>query len=275
MVEEIPAGVENGITVHRAGGSSGSGQAQVTSSRFGSLCGRRGDRQEDLAGVCDADAASVWVSDGRQQRWNARSQKALADVYCYYGSLRSSADGDPIPRSLFPSAIAINSKPAPSCHARKILSALSSISYCFLAAACSPQILPSQYVVYVDSATSGVLVPLRDNSGITSAPVQFGGETQAMALASSENVLYILNSRIKDDRLIGTAIPYDLTTKRPAAPITVGTRPSYIALTPDGRTIYIANNQSGTVTPINVPTDTASKPIRVGLAPSICTPSRA
>src|SRR6266851_4947757 len=151
---------------------------------------------------------------------------------------------------------------------RKILSTLSSISFCFLGAACSPQIPRSQYLVYVDSATSGVLVPLRNASGTTSTPVQFGGETQAMAFASTENVLYILNSRIKGDHLIGTAIPYNLTTQTAAKPITVGTGPSYIAITPNGRTAYIANKQSGTVTPIDVPTDTASKPIRVGLAPS-------
>ena len=43
----------------------------------------------------------------------------------------------------------------------------------------------------------------------------------------------------------------------PAPPITVGRNRSAIAITPDGKTAYVANHGSGTVTPISTATNTA------------------
>ena len=40
-----------------------------------------------------------------------------------------------------------------------------------------------------------------------------------------------------------------------------------IAITPDGKTIYVANWRVDTVTPITTATNTAGKPIKVGKAP--------
>ncbi len=39
-------------------------------------------------------------------------------------------------------------------------------------------------------------------------------------------------------------------------------------ITPDGKTAYVANLRSGTVTPIMVATGQAGKPIKVGKAPT-------
>jgi YVTN family beta-propeller protein len=38
-------------------------------------------------------------------------------------------------------------------------------------------------------------------------------------------------------------------------------------ITPDGRTVYVANGASGTVTPIRTATNTALKPIKTGQLP--------
>jgi len=46
-----------------------------------------------------------------------------------------------------------------------------------------------------------------------------------------------------------------------------GHSPCAIAITPDGKTAYVANSGSGTVTPIRTATNTALKPIKVGLVP--------
>ena len=43
--------------------------------------------------------------------------------------------------------------------------------------------------------------------------------------------------------------------------------PVAIAITPDGKTAYVANNASGTVTPLNTATNTALTPIVVGSGP--------
>jgi YVTN family beta-propeller protein len=47
------------------------------------------------------------------------------------------------------------------------------------------------------------------------------------------------------------------------SPIAVGENPEAIAVTPDGSTAYVENRRSGTVTPVDVATGTASVPIRV------------
>ena len=38
-------------------------------------------------------------------------------------------------------------------------------------------------------------------------------------------------------------------------------------MTPDGKTIYVANFDSGTVTPISTATNTAGRPVKVGREP--------
>ena len=47
------------------------------------------------------------------------------------------------------------------------------------------------------------------------------------------------------------------------SPIAVGENPEAITVTPDGSTAYVENRRSGTVTPVDVATGTASAPIRV------------
>jgi YVTN family beta-propeller protein len=45
---------------------------------------------------------------------------------------------------------------------------------------------------------------------------------------------------------------------------TRGSRPGAIAITPDGRTAYVTNSGSGTVTPIRTATNTALPSIKTG-----------
>ena len=48
----------------------------------------------------------------------------------------------------------------------------------------------------------------------------------------------------------------------------------HIAITPDGKTAYVANTGSGTVTPIATATNTAGPPITVGSEPLTSSRSR-
>ena len=51
-------------------------------------------------------------------------------------------------------------------------------------------------------------------------------------------------------------------------PIIVGTNPDAIAITPNGATAYVANDNDGTVTPIDLAANTAGTPITVGTQPN-------
>jgi YVTN family beta-propeller protein len=70
----------------------------------------------------------------------------------------------------------------------------------------------------------------------------------------------------------GTVIAIDLATNTPGEPIDVGIDPLAIAITPDGKTVYVANTHTGgpgpsTVTPIDTAGHTAGPPIQVGDRP--------
>ena len=65
----------------------------------------------------------------------------------------------------------------------------------------------------------------------------------------------------------GTVTPIDLATSTPGTPITVGSEPDAIAITPDGSTAYVVNGGDNTVTPIDLATRHAEHAIGVGNAP--------
>jgi len=65
----------------------------------------------------------------------------------------------------------------------------------------------------------------------------------------------------------GTVTPVNLVTRRAGPAITVGADPRAIAVTPDGRTAYVADSGSGTVTPISTVTRQAGPAIAVGADP--------
>jgi YVTN family beta-propeller protein len=54
-------------------------------------------------------------------------------------------------------------------------------------------------------------------------------------------------------------------TNTPGPPIQVGRSPGGIAITPDGKTVYVANIGSNTVTPIATATNAPGEPIEVGI----------
>jgi len=62
----------------------------------------------------------------------------------------------------------------------------------------------------------------------------------------------------------GTVTPITTATNTAGHPITTGSDPWAIAITPDGTTAYVDNAGSGTVTPIAAATDTAGTPIPTG-----------
>ena len=61
--------------------------------------------------------------------------------------------------------------------------------------------------------------------------------------------------------------PITTATNTPGKPIRVGSGSYAIAVTPDGKTVYVTSFAEGTVTPITTATNTPGKPIKVGNEP--------
>jgi DNA-binding beta-propeller fold protein YncE len=62
-------------------------------------------------------------------------------------------------------------------------------------------------------------------------------------------------------------IPVRTATNTPGSPIKIGAIPAAIAITPDGRTAYIADGNHRTVIPVATATNTPGKPIKIGRIP--------
>ena len=68
---------------------------------------------------------------------------------------------------------------------------------------------------------------------------------------------------------LNTVTPIDLATGMAGAAIpTGGTDPSFIAVAPDGNTVYVVNRGMSDATPIYVATNVAGTPIPVGGTPT-------
>ena len=64
-----------------------------------------------------------------------------------------------------------------------------------------------------------------------------------------------------------TVTPIRAATRRAGAPIRTGSRPSAVAITPNGKAVYVTNYGTDTVTPIRAATRRAGAPITVGINP--------
>jgi YVTN family beta-propeller protein len=74
--------------------------------------------------------------------------------------------------------------------------------------------------------------------------------------SAARGTVYIVN-------WIGGATPIPVCTNTPGKPIPVVDGPVAIAITPDGRTAYVANENAGTVTPIDTRTNKVGAPIKL------------
>jgi hyaluronoglucosaminidase len=106
----------------------------------------------------------------------------------------------------------------------------------------------------------------------TSQPslIHVGNSPVAIAITPNARTAYVANSGD------ATVTPISPPAGTPGAPIRVAKHPDAIAITADGRTAYVASDlaatgpgytppRPGKVTPIDLATGTAGKPIQVGL----------
>ena len=64
-----------------------------------------------------------------------------------------------------------------------------------------------------------------------------------------------------------TVTPVVTGSNTPGTPIKVGSGPDVLAISPDGRILYVANAVSNTVTPVVTGSNTPGTPIKVGSGP--------
>jgi hyaluronoglucosaminidase len=150
-------------------------------------------------------------------------------------------------------------------------------------------ITPDGKTVYVAVISTNAVVPIATATNRPGEPIELGERPRRIVISPDGTTAYVLNQsrphppqpsyeawqrgerQAPLDRR-GTVIAIDLATNTPGEPIDVGIDPLAIAITPDGKTVYVANTHTGgpgpsTVTPIDTAGHTAGPPIQVGDRP--------
>lgn len=134
---------------------------------------------------------------------------------------------------------------------------------------------PTGGSAYVINRLAGTVTRIRTRDNRAGAPVKVGPGPALMAITPDGKKAYVLHPDARGNRkLLRMVTPLRLGTTRAAKPVTarqpvtVAAGPVAAAITPDGKTAYVASAQSGTVTPIRTATNVAGKPIKVGMQPS-------
>src|SRR6185312_952446 len=113
----------------------------------------------------------------------------------------------------------------------------------------------------------GTVTPIVTATNTPGEPIDVGNEPFAIAVTPDGKTVYVANTWENTGRLASgqsTVTPIATATNTPGPPIQVGSGPWAFAITPDGKTAYVASWQGGTVTPIATATSTAGAPIEVG-----------
>ncbi|MGO9197379.1 MAG: YncE family protein [Acidimicrobiales bacterium] len=136
---------------------------------------------------------------------------------------------------------------------------------------------PAGTMAYVANYSSGSVTPVNLATDTPGTPIDAGVGPAGIAITPDGKTAYVTDDG-SASVLGDTVTPIDLATGKPGTPITVGSGPQGIVITPDGSTAYVADagaivtGQSGgvgnTVTPIDLSTNTAGRPITVGNGPT-------
>ena len=131
--------------------------------------------------------------------------------------------------------------------------------------------------IYVANLGSHDITPIDTSTGVALHPIALGALSPvALAVAPGAKTLYVVAVGGDEDGSPGSVIPITTATDKAARPIAVGTAPQAIAITPNGKMAYVLNGidaattpatTPATLTPIDLATGTALRPIKVGTLP--------
>ena len=134
-------------------------------------------------------------------------------------------------------------------------------------------ITPDRKTVYVlDSrgVDGGDLIPIAAATSTPGTPIAID-DPAAIAFTPDSKTAYVVFDPYRSSSAPpgpGYVLPVTTATNTPGTAIQVGDGAGQIVITPDGKTAYVLNGQSDTVTPIATATNTAGTPIPVGEGPS-------
>ncbi|HEY1914944.1 MAG TPA: hypothetical protein VGH27_05140 [Streptosporangiaceae bacterium] len=114
-------------------------------------------------------------------------------------------------------------------------------------------------VTAISTATQQVIATIALPYAVTAAAVTPDGSTLYVATGHD---LYAISTATKD-----TVTPVSTATNKPGTPIKVGDRPDFLAMAPNGATVYVSTgvpNHVGYITPISTATGTVGKSIAAG-----------
>jgi YVTN family beta-propeller protein len=115
---------------------------------------------------------------------------------------------------------------------------------------------PHSYLTPIDTATGTA------GGKITLGPNAFG---DGIAVAPGGKTVYDTVAGTTVGGLHpGSLVPVSAATHQVGKPVKVGVWPNGVAITPNGKTAYVDNSDQNTVTPVNLATGTAAKPIKAG-----------
>jgi len=126
----------------------------------------------------------------------------------------------------------------------------------------------TDYVVYLVKDGGEVLRAVSLATGAAGSPIPLGPGAGQMVMAPDGRTAYVLYLARPGGQ---TAVrPVSLVTGTVGRPIPLGIAwGGQIAITPDGKAVYVASAHSGAVWPISTATNTRGKPIRIPEANSI------
>jgi DNA-binding beta-propeller fold protein YncE len=127
---------------------------------------------------------------------------------------------------------------------------------------------PDGQHVYIGTSEPYSLIPFSTATDSARSPISFGS-SMIMALAAAPNgrTVYAASELVRSDAMQcpaaeGVVTPVDTVTGSPGKPVQVACTPQDLAVTPDGKTVYVVSSR-GIVTPIAAATDRPGTPIRV------------
>jgi DNA-binding beta-propeller fold protein YncE len=132
---------------------------------------------------------------------------------------------------------------------------------------------PDGQHIYISTANPFSLIQFSTATNTAGSQISFrNSEIMALAAAPNGQTVYVASELQTHDTVRcpaakGLVTPVVTATGRPGKPVPVGCTPNALAVTPDGKTIYVASwahgSSQGIVTPIAAATGQAGTPIRV------------
>jgi YVTN family beta-propeller protein len=120
----------------------------------------------------------------------------------------------------------------------------------------------------VPSLTKGSVTPIDTATNTVIKTIPISGNPLEVTLAPDGKTAYVALQSVNGSSLQGSVIPVSTSTYRVGAHIKVAASvPASMLITPNGKTLYVGDWDSGTVTPICTATNTAGRPIKTGANP--------